>query len=121
VSIGGFGGLPRLVAPAVSEPWNGRELALEFGPGAPVDLSVYELSAGGGLVRWIVAVPGGARAIELPDLSGFEGASLPKGPVVIGTYGARIDDFDYGELRYRNLRPAGMTAYSLDFRNVILP
>lgn len=121
VSIGGFVGLPRLLRPAPGAAWNGRDLELEFGPGAPVDLSVYELSGGQGLVRWLVAVPGGARSIELPDLSGFDGAALPSGPVVIGTYGARIDGFDYGELRYRNLRPAGMTAYSLDFRNVILP
>jgi hypothetical protein len=121
VTVGDFVGLPDLVTPAASAAWNGRDLELAFGPGAPVDLSVYEITAGGGLVRWMVAVPGGARAVELPSLDGFPGAGLPKGAVTIGTYGARIDDFDYGALRYRNLRPAGMTAYSLDFRNVILP
>jgi hypothetical protein len=72
-------------------------------------------------MRWIVAVPAADHAIQLPDLSGFPGAHLPSGPVVIGVYGARIDDFDYGTIGYVNLRPQGMAAYSLDLFNAHLP
>ena len=39
---------------------------------------------------------------------------------MIGLYGARIDDFDYGTIGYSNLRPSGMDAYSLDFFNAHL-
>ena len=34
---------------------------------------------------------------------------------------ARIDDFDYATCRYRHLRPVGMTAYSLDYVEALLP
>jgi hypothetical protein len=40
---------------------------------------------------------------------------------MIGVYGARIDGFNYAELRYRHLRPPGMTAYSLDYFTAHIP
>ena len=73
------------------------------------------MTAGGGVVRWTVAVPEGSHAIELPDLSGLPDASLPPGPLTVAVYGARIPDFDYATLRYKHLRPSGMDAYSLDY------
>ena len=85
--------------------------------GWPADLTVYEITSGGGVWRWIVAVPAAGHSIELPDLTGFPGAHLPPGPAVIGVYGARFDSFDYGQLGYRQLRPWGMTAYGLDYFN----
>lgn len=116
VPIGDFVGVPTLTTPALNAGWDGSHLATTFAPGAPIDLSVYDMASGNGLIRWTVAVPGGSHAIQLPDLRqlGLSFGALPDGPVTIGVYGARIDGFDYGYLRYRNLKPAGMAAYSLD-------
>lgn len=119
--MGEFVGLPELTTPELNATWNGKNLETQFGPGGPVDLTVYDVVSGNGLVHWTVAVPGGARAIELPDLRTLEGAGLPSGAVTIAVYGARIDAFDYAKLRYRHLRPAGMSAYSLDYVQAHLP
>ncbi len=114
VDMSGFVGLPSLVSPAPNAQWDGANVSVAFGSGAPVDLTVLELVGGGGLVRWVVAVPGQASDVVLPDLSLVPNGALPDGAIQVGVYGATIDDFDYGALRYRNLRPQGMTAYSYD-------
>jgi hypothetical protein len=113
--VGGFVGVPTLTTPPTNTTWDGSHLAVTFAPGAPIDLSVYDIVSGNGLVRWTVAVPKGSHAIELPNLAGIAPlGALPKGPVSISVYGARIQGFNYGALRYRDLRPSGMSAYSLD-------
>ncbi|XXT23726.1 IPT/TIG domain-containing protein [Sorangium sp. So ce429] len=116
VRIGDFVGVPTLETPAPSTAWDGAHLATSFSAGAPVDLSVYDIASGNGLIRWTVAVPAGSHAVEVPDIRqlGVEHGALPPGPLTIGVYGARIDGFDYGKLVYRQLRPQGMTAYALD-------
>ncbi|MGK3971678.1 IPT/TIG domain-containing protein [Sorangium sp. So ce118] len=116
VRIGGFVGVPTLETPAPSTAWDGAHLATSFSAGAPVDLSVYDIASGNGLIRWTVAVPAGSHAVEVPDIRqlGVEHGALPPGPLTIGVYGARIDGFDYGKLVYRQLKPQGMTAYALD-------
>jgi hypothetical protein len=114
VAAGGFVGVPTLTAPPPSSAWDGRHLATTFAAGAPIDLSVYDVVSGNGLIRWTIAVPQGSHAIELPDLSFVEEGSIPKGPLTISVYGARVAGFNYGSLKYRDLRPAGMSAYSLD-------
>jgi hypothetical protein len=116
-----FLGVPTLAAPAVNGPWDGRHLATSFPePGPPVDVTVYDVVAGNGFMHWLVAVPGGSHSIELPDISGYELAALPSGPLVMTVIGGRIDGFDYGALRYRHLRTSGMSAYSLDYFNAHL-
>lgn len=115
IGIDGFVGLPTLATPALNSGWDGQHLDVSFGAGAPVDLTVYDVAGGNGLIHWTVAVPGGGRAIRLPDISSFDGANLPSGPITIGIYGARFNTFDYAQLRYRNLRPQFMDAYSLDY------
>lgn len=116
VRIGDFVGVPTLEAPAPSTAWDGAHLATSFSAGAPVDLSVYDIASGNGLIRWTVAVPAGSHAVEVPDIRQLEveHGALPPGPLTIGVYGARIDGFDYGKLVYRQLKPQGMTAYALD-------
>jgi hypothetical protein len=114
VPVNGFIGVPTLVTPALNASWDGMHLETTFPPG-PIDLSVYDIVNGNGLVRWTVVVPAGSHAIELPDISGFELAGLPAGPLTIGVYGARVEGFDYANLRYRDIRPQGMSAYSLDY------
>jgi hypothetical protein len=120
IPAGGFVGVPTLVSPAPSSAWDGRHLQTSFAAGAPIDLSVYDIVSGNGLIRWTVAVPKGAHAIELPDISSVPDGSIPKGPITIGIYGARINGWSYGALRYRDLRPSGMTAYSFDTFSVHL-
>jgi hypothetical protein len=118
----GFVGVPVLVTPALNTSWDARHLETQFGSGnAPIDLTVYDVSAMGGLQHWTVAAPGGSQAIELPDLSVYPDADLASGAVTIGVYGAHIDGFDYKSLRYKNLSPAGMTAFSLDYTSAHLP
>jgi len=121
VDISGFVAVPELTTPALNAAWNGTNLAVDYPSGAfPPDLTVYEIVGGGGLVRWIVAVPQAAHAVELPDLSGFTDAGMLPGPLVIGVYGARFDDFDYANIGYGHLRPSGMDAYALDYFNAHL-
>ena len=121
VAVGGFVSVPVLVTPAVNGGWDGRHLAVDYPAGGfPADLTVYEITAGGGLVHWLVAVPQASHSITLPDLTGFEDAHLPAGPLVVGIYGAHIEDFDYGTLGYAELRPSGMDAYGLDYFNIHL-
>jgi hypothetical protein len=115
VTIEGFVGLPTLVTPPLNGSWDGTHLATTFGQGAPIDLSVYDIAAGNGLVRWTVVVPKGSHSIALPDLAGFEQAHLPPGPLTLGIYGARVDAFDYAKLRYRDFKTQGMSAYALDY------
>ncbi|MBI4954709.1 MAG: IPT/TIG domain-containing protein [Myxococcales bacterium] len=118
LALDGFVSVPTLLDPATNTAWDGRNLAVSYPPGGwPADLTVYEVTSGNGLVRWVVAAPYADHAVTLPDLSGYELAGVPAGPIVIGVYGAHIEGFDYGTLKYRNLRPAGMTAYALDYFN----
>lgn len=116
VAMNGFVNVPTLVSPGVNGAWDGRHLATTFPPGgSPIDISVYDIQAGGGIAHWLIAVPKGSNAIEVPDLSGFPDSALPPGPLTIGVYGGRVDGFDYKQLRYRWIRTSGMTAYALDY------
>jgi hypothetical protein len=119
----GFVGIPLLETPASGSGWDGHHLAVKYGSGgSAIDLSVYEVASGDGLIRWTVVVPQGAHSIEVPNLSvlPFPEGGLPSGPISIGVYGARVDGFSYGALKYRDIRPVGMTAYSLDYFNSFL-
>jgi hypothetical protein len=116
VPMNGFVNVPTLVSPGANGAWDGQHLATTFPPGgAPISICVYDIQAGGGIAHWLVAVPGGSNAIEVPDLSGFPDSALPQGPITIGVYGGHVDGFDYPQLRYRWIRPSGMKAYSLDY------
>ncbi len=121
--IEGFVGIPILEKPVSGGGWDGRHLTTSFANGgSPIDLSVYKISSGDGLIVWTVVVPRGSHAIELPSLSllTFPDGGLPVGPITIGIYGARVTGFNYGSLRYRDIQPSGMTAYSLEYFNSFL-
>lgn len=121
LAIGGFVSVPQLTTPATGTVWDGVHLATTFPPGGAVpDLTVYDISAGNGLMHWTVAAPGGSQAISLPSLAGFPQLALPPGPLVIGVYGAKIANFDYGSLRYVQMTTRGMSAYSLSYFNANL-
>ena len=112
----GFVGVPVLTTPATGATWDGMHLATTFPTGgAPVDLTVYDIVSGNDLVHWKVAVPGGSQAVTLPSLAGFSMSGLPPGPITIAVYGAKIANFNYGQLTYRQMATVGMSAYSLDY------
>lgn len=121
VVIDGFVGKPNLVTPAFNAAWDRETLQTTFDQGAPVDLTVYDVVTGNGLMHWLVAVPSDDAVVELPDLSAIEGASLPSGAIIINVIGARFATFDYGSLTYRQLRPQGMDAYAQDVIDAHIP
>jgi IPT/TIG domain len=115
VQVDNFVNIPTLMTPGVNGAWDGTHLAANFAPGgSPIDITVYDVLGGNGLVHWLVAVPKGSNAVEVPDLSGWPDSALPPGPLTIDVYGGRVTGFDYAKLLYRWLHPTGMTAYSLD-------
>lgn len=116
IPVKDFVGVPSVVTPALNDAWDGVHLSAKYGPGAAVEISVWDITSGNGLVHWLIAVPAGDHDIEVPDLSGYvsDNAALPPGPIVMSLTGGRFDVFDYSKLRYRHLRPSGMASYSLD-------
>jgi hypothetical protein len=73
-------------------------------------------------MHWLVAIPGGARSVTLPDLSGVEDGALPEGAISTNVIGARFTEaFDYGAVTYRELRPQGMDAYAQDVVEAFIP
>lgn len=116
LDVSGFVTLPTLTTPTSNGAWDGMHLATTFPAGGPpIDITVYDIQSGGGVVHWTVAVPGGSQAVTLPDLSGLPDGAMPPGPLTIAVYGGRVDGFDYKKLLYRQMRPQGMSAYSLDY------
>jgi hypothetical protein len=116
IALDTFVPVPTLSYPTYGGAWNGQRLSYAFAASTrPVDLTVIDVTSGGGLVDWLVAAPGGTRDLTLPDLStAFPDGALVPGNVSIQIAGANIDAFDYGQLRYRQLSPLGFNAYSLD-------
>jgi hypothetical protein len=119
IAVDGFVRIPQLATPKEGTKFDGRNVSTTYPTsGFPADLTVYEILGAG--VYWLVVVPGADHAVKLPDISGFEQASLPSGPLTIAVRGGRIDGFDYGKLTYRQLQPQGMAAYALDTFNSFL-
>lgn len=119
IQIDGFVQVPVLTEPGSGAPFDGTTLQVQYAPGgAFVDITVFRIQAGAGLIEWLVAVPAGKTSVELPDLESL-GVGLPRGPVSIHVYGGHIDDqgFDYGTLVYRHLDRRGWLAYAYDVFN----
>jgi hypothetical protein len=116
VPVKGFVGIPALVTPQANDAWDRMHLSAKYGPGVVPQVSVWDITSGNGLAHWLIAVPKADHAIEVPDLSSFvaDNAALPPGPIVLSLTGGTLDKFNYNKLRYRDLRPSGMTAYSQD-------
>ena len=116
IALNAFVPVPALDAPTLGGPWDGRHLSIRFGPSATsIDVTVINIASGGGLVNWRIAAPGGTRSVTLPDLRALfpQGALVP-GNVSVGVYGAHIEGFVYGSVRYGQLGISGFDAYALD-------
>ena len=115
VSLSGFLEVPKLVTPAANAAWDGQSLEVGAAPGGPdPDLTVFEIDTGGGLSTWTVVMPSGVSSGQLPDLRALGDLGAPDGPVTITVSRARIDGFDYGALRYRQLGARGWSSYATD-------
>jgi hypothetical protein len=116
IDLDQFVEIPVLEVPGTNGEWAGTELRVSFAPGgAAVDLTVYEIQSGGGLVGWQIAAPAGKTALALPDLRALDAElALRGGPITVSVSAAHIKDFNYGTLRYRHLGTSGWTAYAQD-------
>ena len=102
--------------PAPNSAWDGKGLAATRAPGgSDIDLFVYDVESAGGLIAWKVIAPGSAESFSLPDLTAVgPDLGLSPGPITITVNAARIDNFVYGALRYRDIAQRGWTAYATD-------
>jgi hypothetical protein len=116
ITLDTFVPVPALMYPPFGGAWDGQRLSYAFAEsGSPVDLTVIEISSGGGLVSWLVAAPGGTRDLKLPDLqTAFPAGALVPGNVSVSVFAGHDASFEYGLLRYRQLGPGGFGSYSLD-------
>ncbi|MEI9951420.1 MAG: IPT/TIG domain-containing protein [Pseudomonadota bacterium] len=114
--IDNFVQVPKLTAPAPNSTWDGTGLAATRAPGgSAVDLFVYDVESAGGLIAWKVIAPGSSESFSLPDLKALgPDLGLSPGPLTITVNAARIDNFVYGALRYRDIAQRGWTAYATD-------
>ena len=121
VMLDGFVEVPKLTQPATNGSWNAQDLAVDWLPGgASVDLTLYDIESGGGLVAWTVVAPAGDRSVRLPDLASLSsdlGFGVIPGPVSITISAAHIKSFDYGSLTYHQLGKYGWDAYARDVFN----
>jgi len=108
--------VPKLTVPAPNSTWDGKALASTRAPGgSAIDLFVYDVESAGGLIAWKVIAPGSAESFSLPDLNAVgPDLGLSPGPLSITVNAARIDNFVYGALRYRDIAQRGWTAYATD-------
>ena len=108
--------VPALDAPAPNSAWDGRSLASSrVAGGATVDLVLYDLESDGGLIAWKVVTPGTTTAFTVPELNALDPTlGLGHGALTITVSAAKIADFAYGALSYRNLTSRGWTAYAQD-------
>ncbi len=115
LTIGGFLPVPTLVQPS-SGVWGGTHVALAPLPsGTPVDLAVFTLSSGNGLVVWQIVAPGGDLSFDVPDLAQVPGVgTLVHGPLTTTFAIASIPGFDYGTLRTGQLSSGAWSAYAED-------
>jgi len=114
VSVGGFFAIPSLVQPGIT-PWSGTHVQMQAS--GPVDLAVFEIGTGAGLVTWTIVSPANL-SFDLPDISQVSGVdTLLHGPMSATFAIARINGFDYGTLRTGQLSSSAWNAYAEDTAN----
>jgi hypothetical protein len=76
---------------------------------------VIDVASSGGLVTWRIVAPGAPEEVRVPDLRVIDpDLGLVPGPIVIEVTAARVDQFDYGAVRYRQLAERGWRAHAQD-------
>jgi hypothetical protein len=112
VTLGGFFTVPSLVQPSGAQ-WSGTHVALQAT--GPVDLALFLVSSGGGMVDWEIIAPGTDLSFDVPDLSHLSGvATLQHGAITTTFAVARMNGFQYGRLRSGQLQSSAWSAYAED-------
>jgi hypothetical protein len=113
LTIGGFLPVPTIVQPSTGV-WSGTQVALApLAGGTQVDLAVFSISSGNGLVVWQVVAPGSDLSFTLPDLTQVSGVStLVHGTLQTSYSIASIPNFDYGTLVTGQLQSSAWSAYA---------
>ncbi len=108
--------VPVLISPAPNTAWNGTSLSsTRAAGGSAVDLVVYDIESAGGLIAWTVVAPDSSPSFSVPDLNAISpDLGITPGPLTITVSAARISDFAYGALTYRDTTQRGWTAYATD-------
>ena len=108
--------VPLLVTPQAGSTWNGKGLATtSLADGRPVDLFVFDVRSGSGLIGWTVVAPGNVTSFALPDLKAVSAdLALRSGRITITVNAARVANFAYGTLRYRDIAQRGWASYATD-------
>jgi hypothetical protein len=112
-TIGPFVPIPHLTVPSSSAAWDGQTVNVTVDPGPAFDLLEVVITSSDASTAWTIAAPGSARAIQLPQLPTELG--LPPGSLNLSVWGARVDGFDFGKLRYAQLSRWSWNAYANDF------
>ncbi|MFZ5897309.1 MAG: IPT/TIG domain-containing protein [Myxococcota bacterium] len=116
LALGPFVEVPVLTAPEPNGAWDGRNLSWSYAPGGlSADLAVLDVVTASGLYDWRIVAPASVRHVTLPDLGAIHSSlAWPTGEQAIAVSLARIQGFDYANLRYRDLTERGWTAYATD-------
>jgi hypothetical protein len=110
VTVGGFFAIPTLVSPGAAA-WDGTHVQLQAS--GPIDLAVFNVSSGGGLVQWEIVAPGSDLSFTVPDLAQVPGVdSLVHGPITTTFEIARITGFQYGSLVTGQIQTSAWNAYA---------
>ena len=113
VVVSGFLGIPWLREPSTGT-WIGTHARVDTS--GAFDLMRVDIESGGGLVTWMILAPGTTTSFDLPDLSTLpNGVGLVRGAISSTAYVARINQFDYGKLRYGQFGSGSWNAYAIDF------
>jgi hypothetical protein len=101
LTVGGFFAIPTLIQPSAAQ-WSGTHVTLQAS--GPIDIAVVNVSSGNGLLTWQIVAPGSNLSFDVPDLSQVPGvAGLVHGPLSTTFSIARMEGFDYTQLRYGQL------------------
>jgi hypothetical protein len=116
LALGPFVEVPVLSTPAKNGIWDGRNIAWTYAAGGlGADLAVIDVVTASGLYDWRIVAPASTRSVTLPDLGAVNSAiAWPTGEQGISISLAKVDGFDYGNLRYRDLSERGWIAYASD-------
>ncbi|HET9953982.1 MAG TPA: IPT/TIG domain-containing protein [Polyangiaceae bacterium] len=113
---GAFLEIPVLTEPEPNGEWSGRELAFTHVAGGPsADLALVDLTSNSDLYHWQIVAPGNVRRVRLPDLGAIStDIAWPSGQQLVTLTLARLPNFDYASLRYRDLTDRAWAAYARD-------
>jgi hypothetical protein len=112
VTVGGFFEVPTIVEPPGGR-WGGTHVAIQAS--GQIDLAIVNVSSGNGLLTWQIVSPGSNLSFDVPDLARLSGVgSLVPGPITTSAAIVRVPGFDYGQLRYGQLRTAAWIAFAQD-------